>query len=125
MFNVVHFGEDVAGKACLMRFNLPYVMWCFAFAIAMDKFRCLLCGSRSGYQMRSYVVLHDDRDFSAVEREFDVSLSIKPVAEGSSVVCFMVEQEDLAKNLSSKLKQNMARFCRKLIAANIPPFWQE
>ena len=108
VFNVLHgtFGEDGSLQGVLDGFNLPYTgCGVLASAIAMDKFRCRLLWQSLGLPNVPYVVLHDDSDFAAVEREFGLPLFIKPAAEGSSVGVFMVEQAgDLAK-IYPKLKQ--------------------
>lgn len=108
VFNVLHgtFGEDGSLQGVLDGFNIPYTgCGVLASAIAMDKFRCRLVWQSLGLPNVPYVVLHDDSDFDAVEKEFDLPLFVKPAAEGSSVGVVMVENTgDLAK-IYPKLKQ--------------------
>ncbi|STZ00409.1 D-alanine--D-alanine ligase B [Moraxella lacunata] len=108
VFNVLHgtFGEDGSLQGVLDGFKIPYTgCGVLASAIAMDKFRCRLVWQSLGLPNVPYVVLHDDSDFEAVEREFGLPLFVKPASEGSSVGVFMVEQAgDLAK-IYPKLKQ--------------------
>lgn len=108
VFNVLHgtFGEDGSLQGVLDGFNIPYTgCGVLASAIAMDKFRCRLVWQSLGLPNVPYVVLHDDSDFDAVEKEFGLPLFVKPAAEGSSVGVVMVENTgDLAK-IYPKLKQ--------------------
>ena len=103
VFNVLHgtFGEDGSLQGVLDGFNLPYTgCGVLASAIAMDKFRCRLLWQSLGLPNVPYVVLHDDSDFSAVEREFGLPLFVKPAAEGSSVVCLWLSKQVIWQNLS-------------------------
>lgn len=108
VFNVLHgtFGEDGSLQGVLDGLNIPYTgCGVLASAIAMDKFRCRLLWQSLNLPNVPYVVLHDDSDFDAVEREFGLPLFVKPAAEGSSVGVSMIEKAgDLAK-IYPNLKQ--------------------
>ncbi|OOR88089.1 D-alanine--D-alanine ligase [Moraxella caviae] len=101
VFNVLHgtFGEDGSLQGVLDGFGVPYTgCGVLASAIAMDKFRNRLIWQGLNLPNVPYVVLHDDTDFDAVEREFGLPLFAKPAAEGSSVGVMMIENAgDLAK----------------------------
>ena len=108
VFNVLHgtFGEDGSLQGVLDGFKIPYTgCGVLASAIAMDKFRCRLVWQSLGLPNVPYVVLHDDSDFEAVEREFGLPLFVKPASEGSSVGVMMIEEEGGLAKAYPKLKQ--------------------
>ncbi|MDO4440787.1 MAG: D-alanine--D-alanine ligase [Moraxella sp.] len=108
VFNVLHgtFGEDGSLQGVLDGFNIPYTgCGVLASAIAMDKFRCRLVWQSLGLPNVPYVVLTDESDFEAVEREFGLPLFVKPAAEGSSVGVMMVENAGELANVYPQLKQ--------------------
>lgn len=108
VFNVLHgtFGEDGSLQGLLDGFGVPYTgCGVLASAIAMDKFRCRLVWQSLGLPNVPYVVLGDDSDFAAVEREFGLPLFAKPAAEGSSVGVVMVEEAGELANVYQSLKQ--------------------
>ncbi|MDO5651747.1 MAG: D-alanine--D-alanine ligase [Moraxella sp.] len=108
VFNVLHgtFGEDGSLQGLLDGLHIPYTgCGVLASAIAMDKFRNRLIWQGLDLPNVPYVVLHDDTDFAAVERDFGLPLFAKPAAEGSSVGVLMIEQAgELAKKYP-ELKQ--------------------
>ncbi|WFF39029.1 D-alanine--D-alanine ligase [Moraxella nasibovis] len=108
VFNVLHgtFGEDGSLQGVLDGFNIPYTgCGVLASAIAMDKFRCRLVWQSLGLPNVPYVVLNDDSDFEAVEKEFGLPLFAKPAAEGSSVGVMMIEEEGGLAKAYPQLKQ--------------------
>ena len=108
VFNVLHgtFGEDGSLQGVLDGLGVPYTgCGVLASAIAMDKFRCRLVWQSLGLPNVPYVVLHDDSDFDAVEREFGLPLFAKPAAEGSSVGVVMVENAGELAKVYQELKQ--------------------
>lgn len=108
VFNVLHgtFGEDGSLQGVLDGFGVPYTgCGVLASAIAMDKFRCRLIWQGLGLPNVPYVVLNDDTDFEAVEREFGLPLFAKPAAEGSSVGVVMVEEAGGLAKIYPELKQ--------------------
>ncbi|MDO4895834.1 MAG: D-alanine--D-alanine ligase [Moraxella sp.] len=108
VFNVLHgtFGEDGSLQGVLDGFNIPYTgCGVLASAIAMDKFRCRLVWQSLGLPNVPYVVLNDDSDFDAVEREFGLPLFVKPASEGSSVGVMMVEEQGGLAKIYPTLKQ--------------------
>lgn len=108
VFNVLHgtFGEDGSLQGVLDGLQIPYTgCGVLASAIAMDKFRCRLVWQALGLPNVPYVVLHDDSDFDAVEREFGLPLFVKPAAEGSSVGVMMIEEAGGLAKAYPSLKQ--------------------
>ncbi len=108
VFNVLHgtFGEDGGLQGVLDGFEIPYTgCGVLASAIAMDKFRNRLIWQGLDLPNVPYVVLHDDTDFSAVERELGFPLFVKPAAEGSSVGVMMIEEAGGLAKAYPQLKQ--------------------
>ncbi len=108
VFNVLHgtFGEDGSLQGVLDGFGIPYTgCGVLASAIAMDKFRCRLIWQSLGLPNVPYVVLDDDSDFEAVERQFGLPLFVKPAAEGSSVGVVMIEEAGQLAKVYPTLKQ--------------------
>lgn len=108
VFNVLHgtFGEDGSLQGVLDGFGIPYTgCGVLASAIAMDKFRCRLVWQSLGLPNVPYVVLNDDSDFEAVEREFGLPLFVKPASEGSSVGVMMIEEQGGLAKACPTLKQ--------------------
>lgn len=95
VFNVLHgtFGEDGTLQGVLDGLGVPYTgCGVLASAIAMDKFRCRLVWQSLNLPNVPYVVLDDDSDFVAIERQLGLPLFVKPAAEGSSVGVVMIEK---------------------------------
>lgn len=108
VFNVLHgtFGEDGGLQGVLDGLGVPYTgCGVLASAIAMDKFRNRLIWQALGLPNVPYVVLNDDTDFAAVEREFGLPLFAKPAAEGSSVGVMMIEEAGQLAKVYPELKQ--------------------
>lgn len=95
VFNILHgsYGEDGTVQGALEALDIPYTgCGVLASALGMDKYRCKLVWRALGLPVPPFVVLHDDTDFAAVERELGLPLFIKPAAEGSSVGVSKVKQ---------------------------------
>ncbi|MFC0820234.1 D-alanine--D-alanine ligase [Moraxella marmotae] len=108
VFNVLHgtFGEDGSLQGVLDGFKIPYTgCGVLASAIAMDKFRCRLLWQALNLPNVPYVVLDDETDFNAVERQLGLPLFVKPAAEGSSVGVMMIEEAGGLAKAYPTLKQ--------------------
>ncbi len=79
-------GEDGTMQGALELLGLPYTgSGVLASALGMDKWRCKLLWQSLGLPVPACVVLDEKSDFSAVEKQLDLPLFVKPAREGSSV----------------------------------------
>lgn len=104
-FNILHgtYGEDGTVQGALEALGIRYTgCGVLASALGMDKYRCKLLWTALGLPVPPYVILHDDTDFDAVEKQLGLPLFVKPAAEGSSVGVYKVKQTG---ELKQKYKQ--------------------
>ncbi|WP_137937822.1 D-alanine--D-alanine ligase [Chitinivorax sp. B] len=88
VFLILHgpFGEDGTIQGALETMGIPYTgSGVMASALAMDKLRTKLVWQALGLPIPKFVLLNENSDFDAVERELGLPLFVKPSTEGSSV----------------------------------------
>ncbi|MBB5018856.1 D-alanine-D-alanine ligase [Chitinivorax tropicus] len=88
VFLILHgpFGEDGTIQGALEVMGIPYTgSGVMASALAMDKLRTKLIWKGLGLPIPQFVVLTEQSDFDAVERELGLPLFVKPSTEGSSI----------------------------------------
>ena len=79
-------GEDGTIQGVLELMGVPYTgSGVMASALGMDKWRTKLLWRAAGLPIPEFVLLGDDSDFAAVERELGLPLFVKPACEGSSI----------------------------------------
>ncbi len=86
-------GEDGTIQGALELMHIPYTgSGVMASAIGMDKWRTKLLWSSVGLAIPKFVLLSENSDFAAVERQLGLPLFVKPACEGSSIGISMVRQ---------------------------------
>ena len=106
-FNTLHgtYGEDGTVQGLLEALGVPYTgCGVMASAIGMDKYRTKLVWQGLGLPVPEFAVLHDDSDFSAIERELGLPLFVKPAVEGSSVGVVKVKEAGSLKAAYQSVK---------------------
>ena len=79
-------GEDGTILGVLELMGVPYTgSGVMASALGMDKWRTKLLWRAAGLPIPEFVLLGEDSDFAAVERELGLPLFVKPACEGSSI----------------------------------------
>ena len=79
-------GEDGTIQGVLELLGVPYTgSGVMASALGMDKWRTKLLWRAAGLPIPEFVLLGEDSDFAAVERELGLPLFVKPACEGSSI----------------------------------------
>ena len=79
-------GEDGTIQGVLELMGVPYTgSGVMASALGMDKWRTKLLWRAAGLPIPEFVLLGEDSDFAAVERELGLPLFVKPACEGSSI----------------------------------------
>ena len=79
-------GEDGTIQGVLELMGVPYTgSGVMASALGMDKWRTKLLWRAAGLPIPEFVLLGEDSDFVAVERELGLPLFVKPACEGSSI----------------------------------------
>ena len=79
-------GEDGTIQGVLELIGVPYTgSGVMASALGMDKWRTKLLWRAAGLPIPEFVLLGEDSDFAAVERELGLPLFVKPACEGSSI----------------------------------------
>jgi D-alanine-D-alanine ligase len=94
-FNILHggIGENGTLQGALEVMGLPYTgSGVQASALGMDKWRSKLLWQAVGLPVPECVLLNEQSDFSAVERQLGLPLFVKPANEGSSVGISMVKR---------------------------------
>ncbi|MCO6526632.1 D-alanine--D-alanine ligase [Snodgrassella sp.] len=107
-FNILHgsYGEDGIVQGALEALGIPYTgCGVAASALGMDKFRSRLVWQGVGLPCVPFIVLRDDSDFAAVEKELGLPLFVKPAAEGSSVGVIKIRQTGELAQVYQQLKQ--------------------
>ncbi|WP_239423962.1 D-alanine--D-alanine ligase [Snodgrassella communis] len=107
-FNILHgsYGEDGIIQGALEALGIPYTgCGVAASALGMDKFRSRLVWQGVGLPCVPFIVLRDDSDFAAVEKELGLPLFVKPAAEGSSVGVIKIKQTGELAQVYQQLKQ--------------------
>ncbi|KDN15727.1 D-alanine--D-alanine ligase [Snodgrassella communis] len=107
-FNILHgsYGEDGVVQGALEALGIPYTgCGVAASALGMDKFRSRLVWQGVGLPCVPFIVLRDDSDFAAVEKELGLPLFVKPAAEGSSVGVIKIKQTGELAQIYQQLKQ--------------------
>ncbi|KDN13431.1 D-alanine--D-alanine ligase [Snodgrassella alvi] len=107
-FNILHgsYGEDGIVQGALEALGIPYTgCGVAASALGMDKFRSRLVWQGVGLPCVPFIVLRDDSDFAAVEKELGLPLFVKPAAEGSSVGVIKIKQTGELAQVYQQLKQ--------------------
>ena len=88
-------GEDGTIQGVLELMGVPYTgSGVMASALGMDKWRTKLLWRAAGLPIPEFVLLGEDSDFAAVERELGLPLFVKPAHEGSSIGISKVKQRD-------------------------------
>ena len=86
-------GEDGTIQGALELMHIPYTgSGVMASAIGMDKWRTKLLWSSVGLAIPKFVLLSENSDFAAVERQLGLPLFVKPACEGSSIGISMVRR---------------------------------
>ncbi|WP_239351701.1 D-alanine--D-alanine ligase [Snodgrassella communis] len=107
-FNILHgsYGEDGIVQGALEALGIPYTgCGVAASALGMDKFRSRLVWQGVGLPCVPFIVLRDESDFAAVEKELGLPLFVKPAAEGSSVGVIKIRQTGELAQVYQQLKQ--------------------
>ena len=79
-------GEDGTIQGALELMGVPYTgSGVMASALGMDKWRTKLLWRSVGLPIPDFVLLSEDSDFAAVERQLGLPLFVKPACEGSSL----------------------------------------
>ena len=79
-------GEDGTVQGALELMGIRYTgSGVMASALSMDKWRTKLLWRAAGLPIPEFVLLGEDSDFAAVERELGLPLFVKPACEGSSI----------------------------------------
>ena len=87
------FGEDGTIQGALELMHIPYTgSGVMASAVGMDKWRTKLLWSSVGLAIPKFVVLTENSNFAAVEKQLGLPLFVKPACEGSSIGISMVRQ---------------------------------
>jgi D-alanine-D-alanine ligase len=87
------YGENGAIQGALEIMGIPYTgPGVMASAIGMDKFRTKLIWGAAGLPVPEYVMLDENSDFAAVEKQLGLPIFVKPAREGSSIGVVMVTQ---------------------------------
>ena len=80
------YGEDGTIQGLLELMGIPYTgSGVMASAVGMDKWRTKLLWRSVGLPIPDFVMLAEDSDFAAVERQLGLPLFVKPACEGSSI----------------------------------------
>ncbi len=107
-FNILHgnFGEDGQVQSILNYLDIPYTgCGVLSSAIGMDKYRTKLIWKAIGLPVPDCVLLEDDTDFDAVEKQLGLPMFVKPAEEGSSVGVTKVKESGQLKGVYESLKQ--------------------
>ncbi len=87
------YGEDGTIQGALELMGIPYTgSGVMASAVGMDKWRTKLLWRAVGLPIPEFVMLDENSDFAAVERQLDLPLFVKPACEGSSIGVSKVRQ---------------------------------
>ena len=87
------YGEDGTIQGALELMGIPYTgSGVMASAVGMDKWRTKLLWRAVGLPIPEFVMLDENSDFAAVERQLGLPLFVKPACEGSSIGVSMVRQ---------------------------------
>ena len=87
------YGEDGTIQGALEVMGSPYTgSGVMASALAMDKWRTKLLWRAVGLPIPEFVMLDENSDFAAVERQLGLPLFVKPACEGSSIGVSKVRQ---------------------------------
>ena len=79
-------GEDGTILGAVELMGVPYTgSGVMASALGMDKWRTKLLWRSVGLPIPDFVLLSEDSDFAAVERQLGLPLFVKPACEGSSL----------------------------------------
>lgn len=79
-------GEDGTIQGALEWMGIPYTgPGVMASSMGMDKLRTKLIWKALGLRVPDFVLLDENSDFDAVERELGLPLFVKPACEGSSI----------------------------------------
>ena len=80
------YGEDGTIQGALELMGIPYTgSGVMASAVGMDKWRTKLLWRAVGLPIPEFVMLDENSDFAAVERQLGLPLFVKPACEGSSI----------------------------------------
>lgn len=90
-------GEDGRLQGALEFLRIPYTgSGVLASALAMDKWRSKLVWQAAGVPVAESVLLDEQSDFAAVERQLGLPIFVKPANEGSSIgISKVTEPEQL------------------------------
>ena len=87
------YGEDGTIQVALELMGIPYTgSGVMASAVGMDKWRTKLLWRAVGLPIPEFVMLDENSDFAAVERQLGLPLFVKPACEGSSIGVSKVRQ---------------------------------
>lgn len=87
------YGEDGTIQGALELMRIPYTgSGVIASAIGMDKWRTKLLWRSVGLPIPDFVMLNENSDFDAVEKQLGLPLFVKPACEGSSIGVTKVRQ---------------------------------
>ena len=87
------YGEDGTIQGALELMEIPYTgSGVLASAVGMDKWRTKLLWRAVGLPIPEFVMLDENSDFAAVERQLGLPLFVKPACEGSSIGVSKVRQ---------------------------------
>ena len=87
------YGEDGTIQGALELIGIPYTgSGVLASAVGMDKWRTKLLWRAVGLPIPEFVMLDENSDFAAVERQLGLPLFVKPACEGSSIGVSKVRQ---------------------------------
>ena len=87
------YGEDGTIQGALELMGIPYTgSGVMASAVGMDKRRTKLLWRAVGLPIPEFVMLDENSDFAAVERQLGLPLFVKPACEGSSIGVSKVRQ---------------------------------
>ena len=87
------YGEDGTIQGALELMGIPYTgSGVMASAVGMDKWRTKLLWRAVGLPIPEFVMLDENSDFAAVERQLGLPLFVKPACEGSSIGVSKVRQ---------------------------------
>lgn len=79
-------GEDGTVQGALEWMGIPYTgPGVMASSMGMDKLRTKLIWKALGLRVPDFVLLEENTDFAAVERELGLPIFVKPANEGSSI----------------------------------------
>ena len=95
VFIMLHgrYGEDGTIQGALELMGIPYTgSGVMASAVGMDKWRTKLLWRAVGLPIPEFVMLDENSDFAAVERQLGLPLFVKPACEGSSIGVSKVRQ---------------------------------